>query len=423
VSSGVGIPPINGFTLNLSLGSQFCIAAAVGALCTNAIAAWTRHVIDGSSKGADGVRLADINGDGLPDITTGWEQGGVTRVYVHPGYSQVTNTWPSVTVGKTPDVEDAVFVDLDSDGAMDVVSSCEGKTRAMFVHWSPAKRDELLDVAAWRTETLPLSLNKQMWMFCLPMQVDGKQGVDLIAGGKGTGAALGWFEAPARPRDLAQWKWHPLRDVGWVMSILATDMDGDGDQDIVFSDRKGARIGCFWLANPGTGAGQFERWSEHVIGGLKREVMFLALGDLDGDGLQDVIACAKPAEILFFRRADGTGTNWSTHVIPLPRMAGSAKAVNSGDIDLDGRTDLIFSCEGAEAPKHGLMWLSRAGSATNGTWTAHEVSGVDGVKYDLVPLVDLDDDGDLDVVTTEEVRGLGVIWYENPTRSRLNQRK
>lgn len=47
--------------------------------------------------------------------------------------------------------------------------------------------------------------------------------------------------------------------------------------------------------------------------------------------------------------------------------------------------------------------------------TAHELSGVDGIKHDLVALLDLDDDGDLDVLTTEEVKILGVIWYENPS--------
>lgn len=35
--------------------------------------AWFRHTIDRSSAGADGVRLADINGDGFPDVATGWE--------------------------------------------------------------------------------------------------------------------------------------------------------------------------------------------------------------------------------------------------------------------------------------------------------------------------------------------------------------
>ena len=46
---------------------------------------WARHTIDDSSKGADGIRLADINGDGLPDIATGWEEGGIVRAYLHPG--------------------------------------------------------------------------------------------------------------------------------------------------------------------------------------------------------------------------------------------------------------------------------------------------------------------------------------------------
>jgi len=46
---------------------------------------WQRHTIDDSSLGADGTRFGDINGDGLLDITTPWEQGGVVRVYINPG--------------------------------------------------------------------------------------------------------------------------------------------------------------------------------------------------------------------------------------------------------------------------------------------------------------------------------------------------
>ncbi|HBM76648.1 MAG TPA: VCBS repeat-containing protein, partial [Verrucomicrobiales bacterium] len=39
-----------------------------------------------------------------------------------------------------------------------------------------------------------------------------------------------------------------------------------------------------------------------------------------------------------------------------------------------------------------------------------------GSKFDLIELIDLDEDGDLDVVTCEELAGLGLIWYENPSR-------
>lgn len=43
---------------------------------------WKRHVIDNTSRGADGVKLGDIDGDGLPDIVTGWEEGGEVRAYI-----------------------------------------------------------------------------------------------------------------------------------------------------------------------------------------------------------------------------------------------------------------------------------------------------------------------------------------------------
>ncbi|MBN2310560.1 MAG: hypothetical protein JXR94_16420, partial [Candidatus Hydrogenedentes bacterium] len=52
-------------------------------------------------------------------------------------------------------------------------------------------------------------------------------------------------------------------------------------------------------------------------------------------------------------------------------------------------------------------------------WAVYDLSGPQGIKFDLVQLIDLDRDGDLDVLTCEERdagRGLGVIWYENPSQ-------
>jgi hypothetical protein len=377
-------------------------------------AQWKRHVIDDSSKGADGVRLADVNGDGRLDIATGWEQGGVVRVCLNPGPAKAKGRWSAVTVGKAGDVEDAVFADLDGDGAVDVVSCSEGKTRDVSVHWSPRNAAQLLDANAWQTEMLSASSNKMMWMFALPMQVDGKHGIDLVAGGKGNDAAIGWFESPPGAKRPSDWKWHELRPVGWLMSLVASDMDGDGDSDIVFSDRKGKRSGVYWLENPGAGASRSETWKEHVVGGVGVEAMFLQLADLDRDGLEDVLLAVRPSELLWLRRADRSGQSWQSHAIPLPDNTGTAKAVQAADLNGDGRLDLLFSCEAAQPPKQGLMWLSSDGAPHAGAWTPHELSGAGGVKHDLIAPIDLDDDGDLDVITTEEAKNLGVIWYENP---------
>jgi hypothetical protein len=67
------------------------------------------------------------------------------------------------------------------------------------------------------------------------------------------------------------------------------------------------------------------------------------------------------------------------------------------------------------------MWLSCDKGPLDGNWNAHDVSGPEGIKYDLMELLDIDRDGDLDIITCEEQqnkKGLGLFWYENPFSSR-----
>ena len=198
---------------------------------------WTRHTIDDSSRGADGVRLADVNGDGHPDIATGWEEAGITRLYINPGPDKVAGAWPAVTVGKAPSVEDAVLVDLDGDGAMDVVSCTEGRSKTIFVHWAPAKATDLLEASAWKTEAIPATRKQQAWMFALPMDVDGQHGIDLVVGSKGTGGSVGWLASPKNPRKLDDWVFHKICDAGWIMSLRQFRRSPGDPSTVLVSDR------------------------------------------------------------------------------------------------------------------------------------------------------------------------------------------
>ncbi|WP_395743646.1 FG-GAP repeat domain-containing protein [Prosthecobacter sp.] len=365
---------------------------------------WLRHTIDKSSRGADGVKLGDLNKDGLPDIVTGWEEGGVVRVYLNPGTAKAREPWEKITVGEVTNVEEAIFADLDGDGELEVVSGTEGKTCTLYWH----RRVN----GAWTTQPFPVAKNTQMWMQAAALDLDGQHGPDLLVASKNKGAAVSWLQAPEKADDLQAWTLHKLRDAGWVMSVTPQDMDGDGDADAVISDRKGEHTGVFWLENPGAAANrEHAPWKEHAIGGLGKQVMFADLGDVNGDGRVDVAVAAKPVEIILcLRKADG---GWEEHGVKLDGAnLGDAKAVKIADVNGDKLPDILFTCENAKGPLEGIVWLEQQ---RGGPWKQHTLGGPEGLKYDLMQTLDLDGDGDLDVITCEERDQLGVFWYENPT--------
>ena len=382
---------------------------------------WPRHTIDRSSRGADGVRVLDVNADRLSELVTGWEEGGLIRVYLQPGQAKVKQPWPAVTVGRAKSPEDALLTDLDGDGSADVVTCTEGRTMSVLVHWAPKDRSRYLDEAAWQTAAFAACEKKSRWMFAAAAPIDRRHGSDLFVGSKQPQAMVGWLQAPADARDLAAWKLHPLYQAGWIMSLVPVDMDADGDVDLLLSDRKGPHSGVKWLENPGS-ADAAQAWAEHPVGGQGKQVMFLCQSDLDRDGFEDVICAVQaakamqPNEILYLRRKSADGRSWQSVSIASSdaEHAGLPKGVGAADLNGDGRLEILMTCEHADGPKSGVWAIDVDPLAARPAPVYRDLGGPEGVKFDLIQMLDLDVDGDLDLVTCEERDGLGVVWYENP---------
>ena len=372
---------------------------------------WERHIVDNGSKGADGVKLDDVDLDGDLDLVCGWEEGGVIRVYLNPGTDAVRDLWPFVEVGQIKSPEDAILADLDGDGGMDVVSFAEGKARAIHVHWGPRDGALRLNPNAWKTELLPWPEPAQLWMQGVAMDLDGKNGLDLVTASKGSGATVSLALSPKRARDLGAWTTQVLRKSHWIMSVVPKDMDGDGLSDLLIVDRKGDRSGVFWLKNPGAEKVLLrKKWREFAVGAPGREVMFLDAGDVNADGHLDVVAAVKPREVHLFLGGDEVN-EWQEEVVQLGGEIGDAKGVALGDLNADGLLDIVFTCEHADGPLSGIVWLEQREA---GAWNQRPLGGAAGLKYDYPVTIDLDGDGDLDVLTCEERDQLGIIWYENP---------
>jgi hypothetical protein len=100
-------------TATMALTMLTILAAGPGALAGagTSDAPWARHTIHRGPRGADGVNLADVNGDGLSDVVTAWEEAGLVTVSLSP--ADPRQKWPTVTVGSGLfGVEDAVFGDI-----------------------------------------------------------------------------------------------------------------------------------------------------------------------------------------------------------------------------------------------------------------------------------------------------------------------
>lgn len=412
---------------------------------------FTRHVIDDRGAGADGVQIVDINGDGNMDVVSGWEESAELKIYFHPGIQLVGEQapWPSVDVRGGEDVssiEDAAFADLDGDGMVDaVVSATEGTNslpnRRIRLHrWSislPVEED-----TSWTGSVVHIDEPTERFLTVRSAQLDNQYGADIVAISRSlqengnepqsNASPGGVFYYRAPPLDqvgqTSAWKRERLAEVNKGKSIELVDMDADEDIDILYSTASNV----WWLENP-LEMGMGNKWQPHWIGTASD----LALCDINNDGIQDVVATASrkdyPVIARWFQR---TGTRpkpnrkWNAYDIRLHAQLPFAdwqsenfaiKSIACAHIasDGDGPPDLALTTSGsgfgiliASAPEgfeqdYNQPW--RVLPATNYQWL---------MKYDNILTVDMDSDGDIDLLTTEENEGLllqgaGVLWYEN----------
>lgn len=213
--------------------------------------------------------------------------------------------------------------------------------------------------------------------------------------------------------------WQSRRAISTVISL----------EDILFSDKHGPLGGVHWLKNPGAPEASWTR--AQLTPDTVRSANFLTLADLDSDGLDDIVAAVElehelgtpnnaHRRALFLRRAAATEARWGDHEILIPPGIGSSKGITVGDVDLDGRQDIVLTSTGAEGSLIGTSWLRYEQSPFDSVWRAYNIAGPEGVKYDLVYLNDLDADGDLDVLANDEKENdiaRRLFWYENPTVS------
>lgn len=365
---------------------------------------WQMHVIDSTLYGADGVRAGFFNKDKMIDLISGGEQKGVTRVYINKG----KNSFDAIEFN-SPDVEDAIFTEIDKDGNMGVFTMSEGETKRISYHF-------LNEAKEWKTKHIEPA-NSYQWMYAAVADLDKDGSNEIVVGGKGENGMIGWLQLQRDKNGNTDWLLHKIASAGWIMSIECFDINNDGAIDILVSDRIGVNTGVKWFKNPGQDQVK-NNWMEIPVGLNGKEPMFLTTNDFNDDGLMDIIATEIKEGVYYFENLDKNGLKWEKHLVfQYPAFAGKlGKSVAVVDIDNNRKLDIITSYAEAQN-QHGVLLSKRNGKQ----WKHYTISGKTGIKYDKILLQDMDSDGDMDIVITEErtnKTGLGVVWYENPLQKK-----
>ncbi len=319
---------------------------------------------------------------------SGWTRGGVAWLLLaslcghavaasaqpstHPGQPDqqwTGSVYPGVLLKAGLRPRDIVAADLNGDGRVDFASADEAQTVSVMLARAGGGFEPTRTVA---TSVFPAAIGAA--------DLDGDGLVDLAVCSHADDAVLllrqepdgSFTERPLVPLD------------GDPRDLSIADVNGDGAPDILCacSGAGAVRVmtneGGMSFAEPqayATGAGT---WA-------------LTVADLDHDGASDFAASNGDVHVWL---NDGAGAFFAGQTFIMPSDADSLCAA---DLDGDGLPELIMGTS------HGPMWTMNTGSGQFGELRNAYVNA----GGDAIAALDLDYDGDLDVVTCDTLRGSG----------------
>ena len=325
-----------------------------------------------------GLDAGDVDGDGDMDVLSG------RYVYHNPGEA-MQQPWSRTALEEN--VDGIFLVDADGDEFADIIAQALPN-----VYWFEAMDRAGTHFRKQLIAQVPATSH---------VNSQGFERADMVGGGKeelliaGNGNVY-CITIPENPHGTMLWPTRLIVAGTSDEGIGVGDIDGDGDPDIACGRRPEGEDEpkiLVWFENPGN---LEQPWKAYEIGHTEHPIDRIEIADLDGDGQAEIAVAEErwpgkepDGSLFWFSPGKDLKSEWTKHLITTQY---SSNNLDIGDVDQDGDIDLL-TCE-HKGPNLELQLWENDGTGQ----FRKQLLDIGKENHLGTQLVDLDADGDLDII-------------------------
>ena len=235
-----------------------------------------------------------------------------------------------------------------------------------------------------------------------PCDLDGNGTIDLVV------ADLGSFPPLDHDRGRVVWL-RPLEpagtyeeivlasDLGRVADVRPVDLHSDGDIDLIVAEFGMYQTGGILLLHNVAGAGKSPRFEQHILD-RRPGTIHVPVHDLNADGRPDFVALISQEHEQVAAFINQGKTQFDVQTLWAgPDLTFGSSGIELVDLDADGDQDIVYTNGDAfdnsfVNPSHGVQWLENLGDLQ---FAYHRLADLTGAYRALATDIDLDGDSDI----------------------------